>query len=291
VTTRSRHLLSWSAVALLAVGAVLASNVFLIRDRLLGSALPAAIEPVTSRVAGSSPQEPPAETSLRSAPWWQTVTTFEGTGSATTLDAFAIRRDASDWRVTWSCTSDDLVVRAEGRSRPLVDADCQMGGGNGEGVGFDTQTGTNSLDVVADGPWRLEVAQRIDLPLVEPLADSMVAPGTSELASGTFYKVDRVAAGNITIYEAADGYAVRLDDFWVTPQGSLQLRLSAAKSPKSSDDYSSSRSQLLASLDVTAGRLNYEAPTGVDPTGFASVVIWSPSDNSVYAAADLEPPT
>ena len=43
-------------------------------------------------------------------------------------------------------------------------------------------------------------------------------------------------------------------------------------------------------MDVTAGSLNYVAPGGVDPPAFRSVVVWSPLDKLVYAAAPLEPP-
>ncbi|MGH3848526.1 MAG: DM13 domain-containing protein [Pseudonocardiaceae bacterium] len=175
-------------------------------------------------------------------------------------------------------------MRAPGFTRALVDGDCP------QGVGHADRTGPTRLEVTADGPWRVEVAQRIDFPLVElPLA-SMTAPTTAVLASGSFYKVDKVGVGKVRIFEDEAGYSVRLEDFWVTPKTALQLRFSTAESPKTSAEYLSSRSQLLSVLDVTSGSLNYVAPNGVDPEGFRSVVIWSPSENSVYSAARLEPP-
>ena len=277
-----RRAWSWVAVAVLVAGAVIGSNAFSVRNRLLGSALPDRVHPVTSRSPGAvSAGDRPPTTALRSTPWWQTVRIFEGTGSRT-LDAITIRDDAINWRVTWSCESGRIAVLAERQPRPIVDADCP------EGMGVGAGTGTTRLEVSAGGAWRLEVAQRIDIPLVEPPLDSMVAAGTTVLAAGSFSKADRVAAGSITIFEAADGVVVRLRDFWVTPRASLQLRLSAAESPGSTEDYLAAESQFLAELDVTAGTLNYEAPAGVDPTGFRSVVIWSPADTSVYATADLE---
>jgi hypothetical protein len=149
-----------------------------------------------------------------------------------------------------------------------------------------------TLEVTASAPWRIEVAQRIDLPLVEPRLPATTGPGSSTVATGTFTKVDKVASGRVTIYSQADGgYSVRLDDFWVTPKSALQLRLSKAVSPRSTREYLQSDSQLLATLDVTAGSLSYPAPVGVEPADFRSVVIWSPTDNSVYAAARLEPPS
>lgn len=278
-----RPVSKWLAVVVLAVAAVVGSNTFSIRDRLLGSALPDPVAPATSRVTGDrAASGHPERTSLRSAQWWQTVTTMEGTGSAPSVP-FSIDAQASEWRVTWSCAAGHLQVREPGRSQPLVDAPCP------QGVGHANRTGATSLEVTADGPWRLEVAQRIDTPLVEPPLAAMTAPGTKVVGTGSLYKVDKVGAGRVTIYDQADGRStVRLDDFWVTPSTSLQLRLSTAASPQTTRDYLSSESQLLSVLDVTAGSLNYTAPAGVDPPGFRSVVIWNPSENSVYAAARLE---
>jgi len=117
----------------------------------------------------------------------------------------------------------------------------------------------------------------------------MAAAGTTSLATGTFYKVDEKGAGKVTLFDQADGrYSVRLDDFFVTPNTHLQLRLSTADAPKTSQEYLAGRSQLLTVMDVTAGSINYTAPVGVDPTEFRSVVIWCPPTNSAYAAASLK---
>lgn len=280
-----RRVLAWLAVVTLAAAAVVGSNAFSVRDRLLGSALPDPVVPVTSRVADRpATQAEPEWLSLRSAPWWQRVTAVEGTGSTTSVP-FTIDQRAIEWRVTWSCTAGRLLVREPGQ-RPLVDAPCP------QGVGHGNRTGAAQLEVTADGPWRMEVAQRLDTPLVEPPTPAMTAPGSIALATGSFYKVDRVGVGKLTIYDQADGrYSVRLEDFWSTPTDSLQLRLSATASPKTTEEYLGAPSQLLTVLDVTAGTLNYTAPAGVDPPEFRSVVVWNPSDNSVHAAARLEPPS
>ena len=281
----SRGILTWLALAALAAGAVVGSNAFAIRERLLGTALPDPVVPATSRDAGLSTADPVERMALRSAPWWQVVTTVEGTGS-TTSKPFTIDRDAVDWRVTMSCDSGHLVVRSPGEARPLVDAECP------QGVGHSDRTGSTRLDVSADGPWSIEVAQRVEIPLVEPPLPEMTAPGATAVAAGSFYKVDRVGAGTVTIYKQADGrYSVRLEDFWVNPRSSLQLRLSGAESPRTTKEYLGAPSQLLATMDVTAGSLNYFPPGGVDPPEFRSVVVWSPLDNHVYAAAPLEPIT
>jgi len=277
-----RRVLTWLAVLALAAGAVVGSNAFSIRNRLLGSALPAPVSPVTSRVANRSMTSGlPERTALRSAPWWQTVADLEGTGSTTSVP-FTIDSKAFDWRVTWSCAAGHLRVQATAEPQPLIDADCPSGVGHGD------RRGPTRLQVTAEGPWRLEVAQRIDTPLVEPLLAAMKAPGTKALATGAFYKLDKVGAGKVTIYDQADGgYSVRLDDFWVSPTTALQLRLSTAGAPRTSAEYLKSRSQLLTEIDVTAGSLNFIVPAGVDPRRFGSVVVWCPATASAYAAASL----
>lgn len=280
---RSRSFLTWTALTALAAGAVIGSNAFSVRDRLLGTALPDPVVPATSRTADQPAQAAVERTTLRSAPWWQVVKTLEGAGP-TTSEPFTIDRRAVDWRVTSSCTAGRLVIRSPDVPRPLLDAECP------QGVGHSDRRGSTRLEVSANGPWSLEVAQRVETPLVEPPLPEMTAPGSVAVATGSFYKVDRVGAGRVTIYEHADGrYSVRLEDFWVTPKSSLQLRLSATESPRTTKEYLTGHSQLLATMDVTAGSLNYLPPGGIDPGEFRSVVVWSPLDNHVYAAAPLEP--
>ena len=280
-TAKGRHVGGWLAVAVLAAAAVIGGNLFSVRERIVGSALPDPVVPTTSRIAAAASDEP-APTSLRSAPWWQTVTSVQGEGAASvpvTIDERAI-----DWRVSGSCEVGRLRITARGRSRPAVDADCPGG------VGFGGGTGPTELEVRADGPWSVEVAQRIDIPLVEPPLPTMTARGAEVVATGTFRKAERVGAGKVTIYEVDNGYWVRLEDFWVNPRSAMQLRLSDSESPGTAEELLGGRSQLLAALDVTSGSLNYQAPAGVDAEGFRSVVVWSPADNTVYATAPLEEP-
>lgn len=277
-------IITWLSLVALTAGAVIGSNAFAVRDRLLGTALPDPVTPASSRTAGRPAPTAVERTTLRSAPWWQVVATLEGTGR-TTSEPFTIDRRAVDWRVTSSCAAGRLVVRSPGEPRPLLDTECP------EGVGHSDRKGPTRLEVSADGPWSLEVAQRMETPLVEPPSPAMTAPGARPVATGSFYKVDRVGAGTVTIYEQADGrYLVRLEDFWVTPRSSLQLRLSTAAGPRTTREYLGAESQILAPIDVTAGSLNYVPPGGVDPSAFRSVVVWSPLDDHVYAAARLEPP-
>lgn len=278
-----RPILAWLGVVAVIASAGVGSNLFSVRDRIFGSAVPERVAPASSRAVAAPGSVPSAPTALRSAPWWQAVATFSGDG-ATTSPPFTIAEGATQWRVTWSCPSGRLLVRAAGQADPLIDAACSE-----TTTGYARRTGATSLVVTADGPWRLDVAQQIDRPLVEPRLPMMSAAGTTTLSAGSFYKVDETGTGKVTVFDQADGgYSVRLDDFFVTPNTHLQLRFSTAEEPRTSAEYLAGRSQLLTVMDVTAGSLNYPLPLGVEPGQFRSVVIWCPPTNSAYAAASLK---
>ncbi len=118
----------------------------------------------------------------------------------------------------------------------------------------------------------------------------MTAPGTAVVRAGTFNRIDQTGTGRVAVYRtAAGGYAMRLTDFYVTPNVDLEIRLSPLKAPHSTRQFLATRSVLVAPLDVTTGSLNFIVPRGVDPTLYRSVVIWCPLITSAYAAATLKP--
>ncbi|MDQ6803965.1 MAG: DM13 domain-containing protein [Actinomycetota bacterium] len=279
----ARGVLGWLGLAVVIVGAVVSSNLFSVRDDLFGSAVPKPALPVGSRDAFSvTPKGASAPTALRSAPWWQVVTTLAGTGSMTS-SSFTIGGGASQWRVRASCPSGHLLVRVVGQSKALLDTACPS-----HATGYATQTGATRVEVTSGGPWRLEVAQEINVPLVEPPLPAMTSSGTSKVAVGSFYNVDQSATGHLTFYRGADGrFFLRLDHFFVSPNTDLQLLLSALKAPHSSSVVAGGSLKLVATMDVTAGSLNYVVPAGVDPTRFKSLVVWCPATSSAYAAASL----
>ncbi|MDQ6839801.1 MAG: DM13 domain-containing protein, partial [Actinomycetota bacterium] len=82
-------------------------------------------------------------------------------------------------------------------------------------------------------------------------------------------------------------YSLRLDDFFVSPNIDLQVRLSTLEAPHGSEQVTGAPSQLVQTMDVTAGSLNYALPDGLDPTRYRSIVIWCPPISSAYAAATL----
>ncbi|MDQ6777430.1 MAG: DM13 domain-containing protein [Actinomycetota bacterium] len=280
-----RRIFAWLGLAAVIAGAVVSSNLFAVRDHLFGSAVPEATSPVAGRDAFARPAIAPlAPTTLRSAPWWQVVGVLTGSGSSTS-SSFTIGRGALQWRVKASCKSGHLLVRAPGQSKPVVDAMCPS-----SATGYATQTGTARVEVITAGSWRLEVAQQIEVPLVEPPLPAMTASGTTKASVGSFYNIDQTGTGHLTFYRQTDGrYLMRLDHFFVTPNTDLQLLLSTLKAPHSSAEVSGGSLKLVATMDVTAGSLNYAVPSGVDPTRFRSLVIWCPATASAYAAASLAP--
>jgi hypothetical protein len=282
----ARQILTWVGLLAVVVTAVLGSNMFSLRDRLFGTATPNAARPAESRVVGdqTQPSVAAAPTSLRSSPWWQDVTTLDGSGS-TTSAPFTIGSGALQWRVTATCTSGHLTVKSPKEAKPVIDGACPAGG-----VGYSIGTGSTTLAVTADGAWHLAVAQQVDVPLVEPPLAAMTSAGASAAATGAFYNIDKTGTGKVTVYHQADGkYSLRLDDFFVSPNTELELRFSSVDAPHSSTEFANGQSEVVATMDVTAGSLNFQVPPTIDPTKYRSVVVWCVAVKSAYAAATLGP--
>ncbi|MEX2658660.1 MAG: DM13 domain-containing protein, partial [Acidimicrobiales bacterium] len=149
--------------------------------------------------------------------------------------------------------------------------------------------GTIEVEVASDGPWELLVEQQVDIPLEEEPLPSMSAPGTSVVATGDFYRMDQTGKGSITVYRLEDGsHALRLDDFYVSPNVDLEITLSPLEAPRTTPEFMAAPWVRAAPLDITAGSLNFMLPREVDPTKYKSVVIWCPLIDSAYAAATLK---
>lgn len=277
-----------SALGVLAVlaSALFGGNVLGVRERFLGSESPTPLPAAVSRAggvadAGGPPATTAPQTVLRSQPWWQSVTTLRGEGSMSTtvrIDPAAIQ-----FRVTATCSSGRLLVRAPEQRRPVLDSACPAAE-----PGYGISTGEVTLELVADGPWELRVDQHVEVPLVEPPLPGMNA--TTAIASGSFYRVDQVGLGTVTIHRLQNGtYALRLEDFFVTANTDLELQLSTLEQPRTTEQIRGTRSERIAFLDVTAGALNFVLPPGLDPTKYRSLVIWCEITRNAYAAARLQP--
>ncbi len=284
----AKRVLTVLALSALVASAALGGNLFGLRERLpsleTAEPRPAAVGRSVDGPAIPATTTEQVETALRSQPWWQSVAVSDGVGP-TSLAPFTIDAGAIQWRVKWSCENGDLVVRSQTQAEPVVAASCP-----GEGEGYATDSGPTSLAVDADGPWRLEVEQQLDVPLVEPPSSAMADPSTVVASTGSFYRMDQSTTGTLTLYRLADGtHALRLDDFFVTPNVDLEIRLSPLEAPQTTEEFLSAPSVWVAPLDVTAGSMNFMVPPDVDPAQYRSVVIWCPLIDSAYAAATLEP--
>lgn len=284
VSTPDRPVLVWMALVALVASAVVGSNVGGVRDALFGTVTARPAPPAASRVAGeASTGQPAVLTALRSQPWWQEVATPAGTGLGA-AGPVTISEEAIQWRIEATCDGSFLRVRVAGDDEAVVDGPC------GDGlVGYATETGEAAVEVETDGDWQLQIDQQIDNPLSEPPTAAMSDPGSSVVASGEFYDIDNTGIGTVDLYRLADGgYALRLEDFFVTPNVDLEIRLSTLDAPQTSEEFQESPNELVRLMDVTAGSLNYAIPAGIDPTQFGSVVIWCVPIDSAYAAATLE---
>lgn len=286
------------ALGMLGLAAVVASalvggNALGSRERLWGSESPAARPAAESRVAGDAPPGSPTPTTvaapgrsvLRSQPWWQGLAALEGPGSMT-APAFTVADDAVQWRANWTCETGRLVVRAPSQRRPVVEASCPA-----TGTGYGVRKGPIALEVSADGPWTMGVDQQVDVPLVEAPLPVMTAATTRKASTGSLYRMDQVGTGTVDFYRLADGsHVLRLDDFFVTANVDLELRLSPLEAPRTTQQYMDAPSVWVAPLDVTTGSLNFAVPADVDPSRYRSLVVWCPIINSAYAAATLRAP-
>ena len=273
---RARRALTALGLAGLLAAAAVGGDLFGLRERLLGSAAPNPRPAATGFVAvpsGSSARE----TVLRSQPWWQHLQRLSGDGS--TSARLPIDRSAIQWRARWICREGRLVVRATGEDGPVVDAACP-----GEGTAYATRPGATTARVEASGRWALRVDQQVDVPLDRPPLPAMTRPA----ATGRLYRIDQTATGRATFYRLAAGsFALRLADFYITPNVDLELRLSPLREPKTTREFLSARSVLIAPLPITTGSLNFRVPRGVDPTRYRSLVVWCPPTRNAYGAASL----
>lgn len=279
-----RRVFSTLGVLVVVAGAVFGADVFGVRESVLGRATPSpravAVSPFVS-VGGSRAR---TKSVLRSQPWWQGVSDLRG-DSSTTKAAFQIDGGASQWRAKWSCLKGRLIVQVPAQAQPLVDSVCP-----GAGTAYATRTGPTGLQIAADGPWRLQVDQQVDVPLDEPPLPVMSATGTAVALAGTFNGIDQKGIGYAAVYrDHAGHYTLRLTNFYVSPNVDLEIRLSPLAAPHSTRQFLAAKSVLVAPLDVTAGSLNFKIPVTIDPTRYRSLVIWCPLVTSAYAAAPLTP--
>ncbi len=284
----ARRLAGVLLFAFVAVSAAYSDNAFKLRSRFP--------PPATRLVQGAGPAGPTASVEpgvgatqgevRRSQPWWQEVTRVSGSGSTTRI--VDIASHAIQWRVNWRCERGDFAIQPQTASGSnsghlLADAaDCPE-----QGQGYSIQTGSLRLAISATGPWRATIEQQVDVPLIEPPARGM-SPANL-VARGTFYNVDRSGEGTIKIYRLARARLIaRLEDFYVTPNVDLEIRLSALPRPKNTREVAKAPFEDVVFLKATVGSMNYDFPFAIDLSRFRSVVIWCEPLSQAYSAATLK---
>lgn len=273
-------------LVVLAASAVFALNLFGVRTQVLGEERPQARPPATQRQvddpsSASDDGQGPQATIVRSSPWWQRLAALEGDGDS--VEKITIDEEALQWRMEWECESGRLMVDVEGGDEPMVDASCPD-----SGTAYSVQTGETALDVDADGSWTATLAHQIDVPLEESPTEEMQDPVTQEVGRGSFYNIDQTGRGEVVIYRLPDGrHALRLDDFFVSPNVDLEIRLSSQPRPQTTEEFDVAASAYVATLEATTGSMNFAVPDDIDPTNYESVVIWCPPVSNAYAAASL----
>jgi hypothetical protein len=233
----------------------------------------------------------PAALEQRSQPWWKSLTSFHGDGPTTTA-VFAVDPGALQWRVTWHCDGagpfsiQPLKDTGEPLKRTVGDAaTCPQ-----DGKGFSSQAGRFTLKVTAGGPWTADVEEQVDSPLIEPMTAEMSSPAAKVIESGAIYNIDKVGKGRVSIYQLADGSRMmRLEDFYVSINSDLELRLSKLPAPKTTEESANAPFETVAPLKATVGAMNYPVPADADLSQYHSVVIWCELTHNAYAGAALAP--
>jgi hypothetical protein len=244
----------------------------------------------TVSTVGNNPANydtPPTTTPGRkSQPYWAPLASFTGTGNTTTK-GFSVDNGAIQWRVSWHCDAAPFTVvsvNASGQEsrRKLADAlSCPT-----DGQGFSADKGAQTLKVTTPGAWKVDVEQQVDVPLVEPAPANLAA--AKVLGTAKLYNVDKEGEGTAKIYEMANGTRlIRLEDFFVTVNSDLEIRLSELAAPKTTPEVEKAPFKVVAPLKATVGAMNYEVPKDIDVTQYKSIVIWCEITRNAYAAASI----
>ena len=223
----------------------------------------------------------------KSEPYWVPVSSFDGKGNTTTK-SFTIDPGAIQWRVSWHCDTAPFTVvsvNAAGQEskRKLADAlTCPT-----DGQGFSADKGGETLKVTTAGTWKLTVEQQVDVPLVEPAPATLTS--AKLLGTATMYNVDKQGEGTAKIYDMGNGNRlIRLENFFVTVNSDLEIRLSELAAPKTTDEVAKAPFEVVAPLKATVGSMNYDVPKDIDLTKYKSIVIWCEITRNAYAAATIQ---
>ena len=104
------------------------------------------------------------------------------------------------------------------------------------------------------------------------------------MSSGQLYRIDQTGSGAVDLYRLTDRtYVLRLEEFFVTANTDLEVKLSGLEAPLTSGQFIEAPSALVAPLEVTTGSLNFIVSVDVDPTRFKSVVVTTGSSSLAWS--------
>ena len=282
-TRLATQTLGWLLLLPLIAAAFFGGNAFGLRDR----AFPAPTKLSQTTLNNAAGQAINHTNELPAQPYFVTLATLSGTGNGTEI--VDVASDALQWKVDWQCGSGSISIEARqagAQAQQIAqNQDCAN-----QGEGFAVNSGKFTLAITATSGWSLSVQQQLDRPQNSPPLAAMSAPGSAEISSGTFYGIDQQGQGTARIYRLADGtYALRLDNFYVTPNTDFIIRLSVLQHPTSTPEFISNRYADVSPLPITAGSFNFQLPASINPATYHSVVIWCNRLTSAYAGASLQP--
>ena len=236
--------------------------------------------------AFDTPPTTTAANARKSQPYWVPLGSFTGTGNTTTK-AFTVDAGALQWRISWHCDGAPFTVvsvnsAGQESKRKLADAlTCPT-----DGQGFATDKGAQSLKVTTAKGWKIDVEQQVDVPLVEPAPATLAT--AKVLGTAKIYNVDKQGEGTAKIYDLGGGNRmIRLEDFFVTVNSDLEIRLSELAAPKTTPEVEKAAFTVVAPLKATVGSMNYDIPKDVDLSKYRSIVIWCEITRNAYAAATI----
>lgn len=275
--------LGWLLLIPVIAAGLFGGNVFGVRDR----AFPAPTNLSNATINNAAHQATSGENALPAEPYWVAVSTLSGSDNA--AKHITIASDALQWQVVVKHCDGSISIDAQ-HSGSAPQSIAHNAACSGSYAGFGVDSGAFTLRITASGSWSLDVQQELDRPQNSPPLAAMSAPGSALLSSGTFYGIDQQGQGTARIYRLPDGTsALRLDNFYVTPNTDFLIRLSPLAHPASTPEFQSTPSAIVAPLPITAGSFNFAIPPGIDPTAYHSVVIWCDRLISAYAGATLQP--
>lgn len=249
---------------------------------------PGSVSTVANNTGGfDTPPTTTAANARKSQPYWVPLSTFTGTGNTTTK-SFTVDDASLQWRVSWHCDTAPFTVvsvNAAGQEskRKLADAlTCPS-----DGQGFAADKGAQTLKVTSSGSWKLTVEQQVESPLIEPAPAALAS--AKVLGTATLYNVDKVGEGTAKIYQLPDGSKmIRLENFFVSINSDLEIRLSQLAAPKTTDEVEKAPFKTVAPLKATVGNMNYDVPADIDVSQYKSIVIWCEITRNAYAAATIK---